>query len=179
MVRRFACLLPVGLLNLLFLFDGDILTMYSVFALVLLVPAMFLPRGLLLTVGLASTVAAYWVFGNSPMIAATLMVTGFAAAQFGLPAWLESQSGQDHGVAFSVFGVFGLSAIGGGGVRRPSAGTCWSPARRRTRPPMTGSRGSPAFSSLLPWSVGCPWCGARWRGASSSTGSSLRWDAPP
>jgi uncharacterized membrane protein YeiB len=113
MVRRFACLLPVGLLNLLFLFDGDILTMYSVFALVLLVPAMFLPRGLLLTVGLASTVAAYWVFGNSPMIAATLMVTGFAAAQFGLPAWLESQSGQDHGVAFSVFGVFGLSAIGG------------------------------------------------------------------
>ncbi|WP_297009240.1 DUF418 domain-containing protein [uncultured Corynebacterium sp.] len=110
MARRFACLLPIGLLNMVALYSGDILTQYSVTALLLLVPATFLPRGPVLAVGLVGTVAAYWMFGNSPLTAVALMITGFAAAQYGLPAWLESVTARARGLATSIFA---LSAAAG------------------------------------------------------------------
>jgi uncharacterized protein len=110
MVRRFATLLPIGLVNMLFLYSGDILTMYSVFALVLLVPALFLPRGPVLATGVLLTLAFYWLWGNTPPIAASLMLAGYGAAQYGLPAWLESRRPVDRSLAWSVFG---LSAVAG------------------------------------------------------------------
>jgi uncharacterized protein len=110
MVRRFATLLPIGLLNLVLLYSGDVLTMYSVIALVLIVPAMFLPRGPVLAVGVVGTLVAYWMWGNSPLIAATLIVAGFGAAQFGLPQWLESRRRRDV-VAATV--IFVVSAVAG------------------------------------------------------------------
>ena len=70
MARRFATLLPVGLVNLALLYSGDVLTMYSVIALVLIMPAMFLPRGPVLALGVVGTLVAYWRWGNSPRIAA-------------------------------------------------------------------------------------------------------------
>jgi uncharacterized protein len=103
MARRFATLLPVGLVNLALLYSGDVLTMYSVIALVLIMPAMFLPRGPVLALGVVGTLVAYWMWGNSPLIAATLIVAGFGAAQFGLPQWLESRRRRDVIVAAVVF----------------------------------------------------------------------------
>ncbi|MEJ6550749.1 DUF418 domain-containing protein [Corynebacterium sp. USCH3] len=103
MVRRFATLLPIGLLNLFLLYSGDILTMYAVIALVLIVPALFLPRGPVLALGVVGTLVAYWMWGNSPLIAATLMVAGFGAAQFRLPQWLESTRRRDAVTAAAVF----------------------------------------------------------------------------
>lgn len=112
MVRRFVFLLPVGLLNLLVLYRGDILTMYSVFALVLLVPALFLPRGPVLGAGIVATVVAYQLYGNSPLIAASLMLTGFGAAQFGLPARLESGTARTRAVTAVVFAASAAAAVG-------------------------------------------------------------------
>lgn len=103
MVRRFVTLLPLGLLNLFLLYSGDILTMYAIIALVLVVPAMFLPRGPVLAAGVVGTLVAYWMWGNSPLIAATLMVAGFGAAQYGLPGWLESTRRRDRTLAAVVF----------------------------------------------------------------------------
>lgn len=111
MVRRFATLLPIGLLNLFLLYSGDILTMYAVIALVLVVPALFLPRGPVLALGIVGTLVAYWMWGNSPLIAATLMVTGFGAAQFGLPQWLESTRRRDVVTAAVVFAASAVAGV--------------------------------------------------------------------
>ncbi|AHW65103.1 Putative membrane protein [Corynebacterium glyciniphilum AJ 3170] len=112
MVRRFATLLPIGLLNLFLLYSGDILTMYAVIALVLVVPALFLPRGPVLVLGIVGTLVAYWMWGNSPLIAATLMVAGFGAAQFGLPQWLESTRRRDAVIAAVVVAASAAAGVG-------------------------------------------------------------------
>lgn len=111
MVRRFAVLMPVGLLNLFLLYSGDILTLYSLSALVLLVPAMFLPRGPVLVLGAVGTVVAYWLWGSTPVIGATLMVAGFGAAQYGLPQWLESTRRRDVVLTAVIAGVSAVAGV--------------------------------------------------------------------
>lgn len=111
MVRRFLSLLVIGVAHWLLFYPGEILSMYAVMALVLLVPAMFLPRTPVLAVGVVLTIAAYLTTGNSPLISATLLITGFSAAQFGLPAWFESTDRKDLLTSRIVFAVSAMVGI--------------------------------------------------------------------
>jgi uncharacterized protein len=108
MVRRFALLLVIGIVHGLLLYPGEILTSYAIVSLLFLIPAMFLPRRTVLIAGLILLVAAYAFLGNSPLAIPGLMLTGWAAAQYGLPGVLE-RGGRRVAAVFLVAAAVGVT----------------------------------------------------------------------
>lgn len=108
MVRRFALLLVIGVGHFLLVYPGEILTQYAIVSLLFLVPALFLPGRVVLISGLVLLVAGYILAGNSPAAVPGLMLTGWGAAQYGLPKVLEF-GGRRVGLVFVVALVLGVA----------------------------------------------------------------------
>jgi uncharacterized membrane protein YeiB len=100
LLARLGFLIPIGLLHGL-LQPQEVLLPYAVVGVLVLLPASFLPRRVVLALGVVATVAALAVAkGGSPLIPG-LFLLGLATAQYGIPETLERRRRQ-VAVAFAV-----------------------------------------------------------------------------
>lgn len=106
-IRRLVAIGLIGLLHSL-LQPGEVLRFYSVFGLVFLLPASYLPRRVILVLGVVGLVPSYF-FGGTFGIPA-LFLLGLATARYGVPETISRRTRQ----LLLVFGLVVVLAVVGG-----------------------------------------------------------------
>ncbi|GAA3750836.1 putative membrane protein YeiB [Spinactinospora alkalitolerans] len=100
LVRRLAALAAIGALHQM-LYPGEVLLSYAVVGLVVLLPASFLPRALVLAGGVIGSVLGVTVTSGGLPLVPGLFLLGLAAARYRVPQELEGR-GRQVAIAFAV-----------------------------------------------------------------------------
>ncbi|HEX2313208.1 MAG TPA: DUF418 domain-containing protein [Thermomonospora sp.] len=103
LLARFGFLIPFGMVHQV-LQPGEVLLVYAVVGIVVLVPASYLPRAVVLAAGTVATVAALATGGGTALIPG-LFLLGMAAVSYGLPSLVAS------GHVMTAFGVTATAAV--------------------------------------------------------------------
>ncbi|MFC3995143.1 DUF418 domain-containing protein [Nocardiopsis sediminis] len=111
LARRLAALLLLGLGHQV-LHPGEALGYYGFFGLVVLLPATYLPRWLILAGGAAATALSLTVFTGGVTLIPGMFLLGLAAVRYRVPQTLADRTGQ----VAAVSGVLAVAAV---------AAFCW------------------------------------------------------
>lgn len=92
LARRLSALLPIGLAHLLFLWSGDVLTVYASIGLLVLLPSTWLPRRAVATLAGVGIVLSVTVLGGWYSLIPGLFLLGAALTRYGVIAAIDQST---------------------------------------------------------------------------------------